>query len=38
MEGAPFQKERALFTTDFAGPMLSTDYILYVQLGTSYKF
>ena len=38
MEGAPFQKERALFTTDFAGTMLSTDYILYVQLGTSYKF
>ncbi len=38
MEGAPFQKERALFTTDFAGPMLETDYILSVQLGTSYKF
>jgi hypothetical protein len=38
LEGAPFQLERALFTTDFAGPMFETDYNLYLQLGLSYKF
>jgi hypothetical protein len=38
LEGAPFQTERALFTTDFAGTMFETDYNLYLQLGTSYKF
>jgi hypothetical protein len=38
LEGAPFQLERALFTTDFAGPMFETDYNLYLQLGFSYKF
>ncbi len=38
LEGAPFQRERALFTTDFSGPMFETDYNLYLQLGTTYKF
>ncbi|HEY5924312.1 MAG TPA: PEGA domain-containing protein [Kofleriaceae bacterium] len=38
LEGAPFQEERALFTTDFSGPMFETDYNLYLRLGTSYKF
>lgn len=38
LEGAPFQQERALFTTDFSGPMFETDYNLYLQLGTTYKF
>jgi hypothetical protein len=38
LEGAPFQEERALFTTDFAGPMFETDYNLYLRLGLSYKF
>jgi hypothetical protein len=38
LEGAPFQEERALFTTDFAGPMFETDFNLYLRLGTSYKF
>lgn len=38
LEGAPFQGERALFTTDFSGPMFETDYNLYLKLGTTYKF
>ena len=38
LEGAPFQEERALFTTDFSGPMFETDFNLYLRLGTSYKF
>lgn len=38
LEGAPFQQERALFTNEFAGPMFETDYNLYLQLGTTYKF
>jgi hypothetical protein len=38
LEGAPFQPERALFTTDFAGTMFETDYNLYLRLGFTYKF
>ena len=38
LEGAPFQDERALFTELFSGPMFDTDYILYLRIGTSYKF
>ena len=38
LEGAPFQDERALFTNDFAHSMFDTDFILYIRLGTSYKF
>ena len=30
--------ERALFTNDFAHSMFDTDFILYIRLGTSYKF
>ena len=38
LEGAPFQEERALFTNDFSHSMPSTDYVLYLRLGLSYKF
>ena len=38
LEGAPFQKERALFTNDFARTMFDTDYNLYLRLGITYKF
>lgn len=38
LEGAPFQNERALFTGLFSGPMFESDFILYLRLGTSYKF
>jgi hypothetical protein len=38
LEGAPFQDERALFTSLFSGPMFDTDYILYARFGLSYKF
>lgn len=38
LEGAPFQNERALFTGMFSGPMADSDYILYLRIGTSYKF
>jgi len=38
LEGAPFQDERALFTNDFAHSMPTTDYVLYLRLGLSYKF
>jgi len=38
LEGAPFQDERALFTGMFSGPMADSDFILYLRLGTSYKF
>jgi hypothetical protein len=38
LEGAPFQDERALFTSTFSGTMFDTDYILYARLGLSYKF
>ena len=38
LEGAPFQDERALFTNEFAHSMFDTDFILYLRLGTSYKF
>jgi hypothetical protein len=37
LEGA-FGGERALFTSEFSGPMGDTDFQLYLQLGTSYKF
>jgi hypothetical protein len=37
LEGA-FGGERALFTSDFSGPMADTDYQLYLRLGTTYKF
>ena len=37
-EGVPFGNERALFTDPFAGPMFDTDYMLYLRLGTTYKF
>ena len=35
---APFQNERALFTSLFSGPMFQSDYILYGRFGFSYKF
>jgi len=38
LEGAPFQDERALFTSLFSGPMFDSDYVLYLRLGTTYKF
>ncbi len=38
LEGAPFQDERALFTNDFSGTMFDSDFVLYLRLGTSYKF
>jgi hypothetical protein len=38
LEGAPFQEERALFTSLFSGPMFESDYILYARIGLSYKF
>ena len=38
LEGAPFQKERALFTNEFSHSMLDTDFILYGRFGLSYKF
>jgi hypothetical protein len=38
LEGAPFQEERALFTSMFSGTMFETDYILYARLGLTYKF
>ena len=37
-EGVPFGSERALFTRTFSGPMFDTDYMLYLRLGTTYKF
>ena len=37
LEGA-FGGERALFTSQFSGPMPDTDYQLYLRIGTSYKF
>ncbi|CAN5711677.1 hypothetical protein BH11MYX3_BH11MYX3_42000 [soil metagenome] len=37
LEGA-FGGERALFTSEFSGPMGDTDFQLYLRLGTSYKF
>jgi hypothetical protein len=37
LEGA-FGGERALFTSEFSGPMADTDYQLYLRLGTTYKF
>ncbi|MDB4963287.1 MAG: hypothetical protein JWP01_3286 [Myxococcales bacterium] len=38
LEGAPFQDERALFTSLFSGSQAETDYMLYLRLGVSYKF
>ncbi|NVB81486.1 MAG: PEGA domain-containing protein [Kofleriaceae bacterium] len=38
LEGAPFQDERALFVNDFSHSMFSTDFNLYLRLGTTYKF
>ena len=38
LEGAPFQDERALFTSMFSRPMFDTDFGTYVRLGTTYKF
>jgi hypothetical protein len=38
LEGAPFQNERALYTSLFTGPMFESDFILYLRLGLSYKF
>ncbi|HWU90113.1 MAG TPA: PEGA domain-containing protein [Kofleriaceae bacterium] len=38
LEGAPFQAERALFTSLFSGPMFDTDYVLYARFGLTYKF
>jgi hypothetical protein len=38
LEGAPFQDERALFTSMFSGPMFDSDYVLYLRVGTTYKF
>ncbi|HTL33743.1 MAG TPA: PEGA domain-containing protein [Kofleriaceae bacterium] len=39
LEGAPFQNERALFTSDFSHSMPSdSDFNLYLRLGLTYKF
>ncbi len=38
LEGAPFQDERALFTHDFSHSMFTSDFNLYIRLGTTYKF
>lgn len=39
LEGAPFeQKERALFTSLFSGPMGENDYRVYGRAGITYKF
>ncbi len=38
LEGAPFNGERALFTNDFAHSMPDSDLLLYLRLGTTYKF
>jgi hypothetical protein len=38
LEGAPFQSERALFTSMFSAPMFDTDYDLYARIGITYKF
>ena len=39
LEGAPFQDERALYTSDFSHSMPSnTDFNLYLRLGLTYKF
>jgi hypothetical protein len=38
LEGAPANDERALFTSQFSGPMFDTDFLLYLRLGLSYKF
>ena len=38
LEGAPFQSERALFTSNFAGSQFSTDFNLYLRIGATYKF
>jgi hypothetical protein len=38
LEGAPFQKERALFTSVFSGSMLESDYGTYARIGVTYKF
>jgi hypothetical protein len=37
-EGAPFNGERALFTSDFSGSEFKTDYDLYLRIGATYKF
>jgi hypothetical protein len=37
-ETAPFQGERAVFTSVFSASMFSTDLNLYVRFGTTYKF
>ncbi|MGE5181616.1 MAG: hypothetical protein ACM31C_06125, partial [Acidobacteriota bacterium] len=38
LEGAPFQQERALYTSLFAHSMFDTDYDLYLHAGLTYKF
>jgi hypothetical protein len=38
LEGAPFQEERALFTSLFSGVMPDQDAIIYARIGLSYKF
>lgn len=38
LEGAPFQEERALFTSMFSGGMPDSDAIIYGRIGLSYKF
>jgi hypothetical protein len=38
LEGAPFQSERALYTSLFAHSMFDTDYVLYFHGGITYKF
>jgi hypothetical protein len=38
LEGAPFQEERALFTSMFSGVMPDQDAIIYARVGLSYKF
>ena len=38
LEGAPFQQERALYTSLFAHSMFDTDYDLYFHGGLTYKF
>jgi hypothetical protein len=38
LEGAPFQKERALFTDLFNQPMFASDFRTYARAGVTYKF
>lgn len=38
LEGAPFQKERGLFTNRFAHSMFDSDFNLYMRVGVTYKF